>query len=391
MPKPTPYKLNLALQGGGAHGAYTWGVLDRLLEEEDIEITGISGTSAGAMNAVVLANGFVNNGREGAKALLESFWHKISLLGTVGPFQQTPLEHAGNSWNLDWSLSYNFFDLLGRVLSPYQLNPLNLNPLRWVLDSVLDKDALNACSKIKLFISATQVRSGQPRVFECGDITTDVVLASACIPQLFQAIEIEGEPYWDGGFMGNPVIWPLLYRTDVRDVLLVQINPIFRDGTPSNATEINNRLNEITFNSSLIAEMRAINFVTKLMKENRLDPSKYREVHMHMIEAHPEVHGLNASSKLNTSWQFFEYLKVMGRDRAGEWIHEHKSSIGKRGTVHIASTFLGGAKLAERIEREHAAHLTNLGEPASTYKPQQKTTRKAVNKPARTAVRKKRA
>lgn len=351
-----PVKLNLALQGGGSHGAYTWGVLDRLLEDEEIEISGISGTSAGAMNASVLVNGFMAGGRDGARELLEKFWYEISLMGLVSPFQQTPVEQVGNSWNLDWSLSYNFLDLVGRIFSPYQVNPLNLNPLRWLLDSVLDHKLLNTSNGIKLFISATQVRSGQPRIFECGEITTDVILASACIPQLFQAIEIHGEPYWDGGFMGNPAIWPLLYRTEVRDVLLVQINPIFRDGTPNNATEIANRLNEITFNSSLIAEMRAINFVDKLVKENRLDEKRYREVRMHMIAAHPEVHGLNASSKFNTSWAFFEYLKAMGRERAEEWLATHKSAIGKHTSINISEAFLGGSKLAERIEKELPKH-----------------------------------
>ncbi len=345
-------KLNLALQGGGSHGAYTWGVLDRLLEEEDIEIEGISGTSAGAMNAAVLVNGYMQDGRTGAKKLLARFWHEVSLLGLVSPFQQTPFEQYGNSWNLDWSLSYSYFDLMSRLVSPYQMNPLNLNPLRWVLDKVLDERLLDTGSDIKLFISATQVRTGQPRIFECGEITTDVILASACIPQIFQAVEIDGEPYWDGGFMGNPVIWPLLYRTRVADVLLVQINPIFRDGTPQHASDIINRLNEITFNSSLIAEMRAINFVSKLIKENRLDTNKYKDVRMHMIAAHPEVHGLNASSKLNTSWHFFQYLHAMGRDRAEEWILTNKANVGKKSTVDIRETFLGGAKIAARREKK---------------------------------------
>lgn len=358
-------KLNLALQGGGSHGAYTWGALDRLLEEEDIEITGISGTSAGAMNASVMASGYAKGGRNGARETLEKFWFEVSMLGSASPFMQTPIEHLGNSWNLDWSLAYNLFDLVGRILSPYQANPLNLNPLRWVLDSILDHDKLNSEKAIPLFISATQVRSGQPRVFERGEISTDAVLASACIPQIFQAVEINGEPYWDGGFMGNPVIWPLLYKTDVRDVLLVQINPIFRDGTPDSATEINNRLNEITFNSSLIAEMRAISFVDKLIRENRLDEKKYREVRMHVVAAHPEVHGLNASSKLNTNWAFFEYLKLMGRDRMEEWLMASKKDIGKRPSVDINEAFLGGAKLTKKIEK----NIEKIKKPTSVKKP----------------------
>lgn len=334
-------RLNLALQGGGAHGAYTWGVLDRLLEEEDIEFTGISGTSAGAMNAVVLINGYMEGGNAGAKKSLECFWQSVSDLGMlINPIRQTPLEELYSPWNLDWSLSYTFFDIMSRFFSPYELNPLNINPLRGILEKHLNLDAIRACSRIQLFLAATHVESGQQRIFRCKEITVDVVLASACIPFLFQAVEIDGAPYWDGGYMGNPALWPLIYYTPIDDVMLVQINPLYRAGTPKKAQEIINRLNEINFNSSLIAEMRAINFVKKLIHDNKLDPEKYKDVKLHTIGLADPLRDYDASSKMNTRWEFFLHLKEIGRVAADSWLKAHKKDIGHRSTVDIRKEFL---------------------------------------------------
>lgn len=326
-------RINLALQGGGAHGAFTWGVLDRLLEEEKLQIAGISGTSAGAMNATVLVNGFMQNGNAGAKDALECFWKEISDQGSV--FQGLTLD-----WNLDWSLSYNYFDLLSRFLSPYALNPLNINPLRDVLEKHIDVNHIRACSRIQLFIAATHVETGHARIFGCEELSVDAVLASACIPLLFQAVEIDGEAYWDGGYMGNPVLWPLVYNTRVEDILLVQINPLRREGVPMRSSEIINRLNEITFNSSLIAEMRAIHFVSKLHKENRLDKTKYRDVRMHMVAMDEHKDGLNASSKLNTRWEFFQFLKEEGRAQTEAWLKKHWRDIGEKSSLDIVENFL---------------------------------------------------
>lgn len=340
MKKPLK-KLNLALQGGGSHGAFSWGVLDRLLEEEDLHIQGISGTSAGAMNGAVLVHGYMENGRDGAKAALEAFWREVSVVGGfASPMHSTPLSAWQEGWNLDHSAGYSWFDMMSRVFSPYELNPLNINPLKTVLERVIKIESLQACSTIQLFVAATSVHSGQPRVFGCEEMTIDVLLASACIPFLFQAVEIDGEPYWDGGYMGNPVIWPLVYNTPVEDVLLVQINPLYRAETPKRAYEIINRLNEINFNSSLIAEMRAINFVARLIKDNKLDDKKYKDVRMHMVSLPGEMLHLNASSKLNTSWEFFMELRDMGRLQAEDWLKHHKAHIGQKATVNIAETFL---------------------------------------------------
>ena len=334
-------KINLALQGGGAHGAYTWGVLNRLLEEEDLEIEAISGTSAGAMNAAVLVTGYCQGGREKAKELLHDFWQEISLLGSVfNPNRKSTVANINGHWNLDWSLSYNYFELLTHMLSPYQLNPLNINPLKWVLEKIINIEELQRSESIKLFITATAVRTGQPRVFKCQEITTNVLLASACIPYLFQAIVIDDEPYWDGGYMGNPVIWPLIYYSDSPDIMLVQVNPLRRHETPVSAHEIMNRLNEITFNSSLISEMRAINFVSKLVHENRLDPQRYKDIHMHMITGGENMANYNASSKLNSSWQFFWHLKEIGYHAADEWLKNYKKAIGEKSSIDIQQVFL---------------------------------------------------
>lgn len=333
-------KINLALQGGGAHGAFTWGVLDRLLEETDIEIEGISGTSAGAMNAAVLAEGFIDGGREGAKSALQSFWWEISLLGSVfNPLKRTPTEKLEDPWNLDWSLSYTYHELMSRILSPYQSNPLDINPLKWVLQKKLNFKKL-CDSPIKLFIAATSVTTGRARIFKHDEITLDALLASACIPFIFQAVKIDDDYYWDGGYMGNPALWPLVYKCDSEDILLIQINPLIRKEIPYTSNDIINRLNEITSNSSLIAEMRAINFVSRLISKGQLNTNDYKDMKIHIISQDPNHTDLNASSKLNTNWDFFQYLRDQGRSATEIWIKEHKNKISKESSVNVYETFL---------------------------------------------------
>jgi len=346
--------LNVALQGGGTHGAYTWGVLDRLLEEEDIIIDSVSGTSAGAMNAVVLSGGFRAGRHAGAKAALSDFWHEISAVSAIAnPVKATFFEQWRDQWNLDGTVSYEMFDLLTRMFSPYQINPFNLNPLRTLLTSQIDWEIINRGGDIPIFITATSVRSGRARVFRCHEVTVDTLLASACIPFYFQTVEIDGEPYWDGGYMGNPSLWPLIYHAKSRDILLIQINPLEREGTPHKASEIINRLNEINFNSSLIAEMRAIDFVARLIEDNHLSEEKYKRLNMHMIPAPDVTYQLNASSKLNTDMQFLNLLRDIGRNAAEKWIRENKRHIGERGTVDIRETFLGLS------HKDHATSMTD--------------------------------
>lgn len=333
-------RINLALQGGGAHGAYTWGVLDRLLDEDRLEVEAISGTSAGAMNAAVFADGMGRGGREEARRALDKFWSNISKAAQAGPLHPTPFDRYASGWNLDHSAAFVAFDMLTRMLSPYQLNPMNLNPLRGALERSIDFRRLESCRAVKLFISATNVKTGKVRVFQCGEITADVLLASACLPFLFQAVTVDGDPYWDGGYMGNPAIFPLIYGAQSQDVVIVQINPLGCDHVPTTATEIMNRVNEISFNSSLMREMRAISFVTDLIDQQKLDPNSYKRINVHWIEAEKQMRGLGVSSKLNAGMDFLLYLKAIGRKAADEWLAGHFDHIGHRSTIDIKEKFL---------------------------------------------------
>jgi NTE family protein len=332
-------RINLALQGGGAHGAYTWGVLDRLLEEDRLEVEAISGTSAGAMNAAVFADGMGRGGRREAKRALESFWRDISQAAPFGPLWPTPFDRLANGWNLDHSAAFVAFDLLTRMLSPYQFNPTNYNPLRGVLEKSVDFKRLEGCRVVKLFISTTNVKTGKVRIFKSGEITSDVLLASACLPFLYQAVTIDGDPYWDGGYMGNPAIFPLIYGAETPDVVIVQVNPLGADRVPTTAFEIMNRMNEISFNSSLMREMRAISFVTDLIDQGKLASNQYKRVNVHWIEAEKQMRGLGVSSKLNASIDFLLHLKDIGRQVADQWIATHFDAIGQRSTIDIKEKF----------------------------------------------------
>jgi NTE family protein len=335
--------INLALQGGGAHGAFTWGVLDRLLEEERLVIEGISGTSAGAINGAILINGIIQNGRAGAKENLEEFWRRVSDVAAWSPFHKGTIEEALTGWDMNSASQYRWFDFMSRTFSPYIFNPLNLNPMRDILNDMVDTKAMRKHKETKLFVTATHVKSNQPHVFHCDEISVDALLASACIPLLFQAVKVDGEHYWDGGYMGNPAIWPLIYHCESRDVALVQINPIHTDTLPQTANEIADRLNEITFNSSLIAEMRAVDFVSRLIQAGRLKKSEYKDMRMHLIYASEEMHRLNASSKMNADWDFFQHLKGVGRNTAEQWLKREWKKLGVRSSINIREKFLSGA------------------------------------------------
>ena len=333
--------VNLALQGGGAHGAFTWGVLDRLLEDGRVRIEAISGTSAGAMNAVVVADGLVSGGEDAARAKLAKFWKAVSEAGKSSPIKRNPIDVFMGNWSLDNSPSYLFFDLFTRLASPYDLNPLNINPLRDILESVVDFALVRSCDDMKVFISATNVESGRVEVFDRHRLTCDMVLASACLPFMFQAVEIKGVPYWDGGYMGNPVLFPFYRGCASRDVIIVQINPVHRAGVPRTAREILNRVNEISFNSSLLKEFRAIDFVARLLEDGKLDPKHYNHILVHRIEAEEDIKPLGASSKMNAEWDFLRHLFDVGRFAADAWIGENFDDLGKRSTVDIRAMFQG--------------------------------------------------
>ncbi|MFQ5773055.1 MAG: patatin-like phospholipase family protein [Kiloniellaceae bacterium] len=332
--------VSLALQGGGSHGAFTWGVLDRLLEDDRVEIEAISGTSAGAMNAAALADGMLRGGREGARAALARLWEEVARVGRFGPIQRGPFEVATGDWNLHDSPSYILFDWMSRFLSPYQFNPLNFNPLMDVLRAVVDFDNVRRCDQVKLFIATTSVRTGKIRIFENAELSAEAIMASACLPHLFQAVEIDGEPFWDGGYMGNPAIYPLIYRCGTRDVVIVQINPMVRDDTPKTTPDILDRLNEISFNSSLMREMRAIAFVGRLLEENRLDEARYKRMLIHRIDAPEEMAALGVSSKLNAEREFLVHLRDIGRTAAAAWLERNFEALGRRSTVDILADYL---------------------------------------------------
>ncbi|MDQ2695473.1 MAG: patatin-like phospholipase family protein [Pseudomonadota bacterium] len=333
-------RINIALQGGGAHGAFAWGVLDRLLEDGRLHVEGICGTSAGAMNATVAAYGLYKGGREGAREALARFWRKNSEAARTSPLQPTWLDQLISRGNMDFSPLWIFFDNLSRVMSPYQLNPLNLNPLRDLLLEVVDFEGLRRCTRVKLFLCASNVRSGRIKVFDTHEVSVDAVLASACLPFLFQAVEVDGEYYWDGGYMGNPPIYPLIYGTDVSDVLIIQINPINIPKVPTTAQEIMDRINTLSFNSSLMREMRAIHFVTRLIDDGVLDPARYKRIKLHTVHAEAELGALGVSSKLNANWDFLRYLFDLGRERADAWLAGHFDKVGVESSTDIAATFM---------------------------------------------------
>lgn len=331
--------VNLALQGGGAHGAFTWGVLDRLLEDGRLSFEAISGTSAGAVNAVVLADGFVRGGNDGAREALDGFWKAISEIGRASPIQRSPLDIWLGNYSLDHNPAYIWFDLLTRVASPYDFNPAGINPLRDLLESRVDFERVRDCRDIKLFISATNVHTGRGKVFSGHEVSADSVMASSCLPLLFRAVEIDGVPYWDGGFMGNPVLYPFFYECQSDDILLVQINPVERKSTPVSSREILNRMNEITFNASLTKELRAIEFVTRLIESEDLDRDRYKRIRMHLLEASDELVALDASSKLNAEWRFLSHLRDIGRRAAESWLDTNADKIGRESSFDLAEYF----------------------------------------------------
>ena len=288
--QPRQYRhLNLALQGGGAHGAFTWGVLDRLMGDKRIWIDGLSGTSAGAMNAVVMADGFIKGRRDGARAAVTEFWHRVSKAGFSNSIGMGHGQGSPSSWNLDNTPFYAMFDMVTRMFSPYELNPTDINPLKEIVEQMVDFEALRAHKELKLFVTATNVRTCKPKVFHTTELTAPMLMASACVPLLFKAVEIDGEYYWDGGYMGNPTIYPLIHECKSHDVVIVQINPLNRPEVPTKARDILNRITELSFNASLVREMRGVATITSLIDTGKLASDIYARVNFHMIEAPDEL------------------------------------------------------------------------------------------------------
>jgi NTE family protein len=339
---PEPKKsINLALQGGGAHGAFGWGVMDKFLEDGRLEIEGISGASAGSMNAVVYAYGKLR-GNDGAREALHNFWKAVSDSGQQYVFKP-------NIWQkmCGMDLAMEMMSQMGKWMatsySPYQLNPFNYNPLRDILEAQIDFEELERSSSTKLFLSATNVRTGNPKVFYTEQVNADIVMASACLPQLFHSVEIEGEHYWDGGYMGNPVLYPLFYHTKSVDVVILHIVPIERAELPYSRVEIDNRVNEITFNCALMKEMRAIVYVQKLINDGWFKDEvvpKLKYIFVHSVRADRALSDLSLESKMESDWGFLTMLRDRGRACAAEWLAQNYQHVGVRSSVDMQKDFL---------------------------------------------------
>jgi NTE family protein len=332
-PARDPLLIDLALQGGGAHGAFTWGVLDRLLEEPWLQIDGISGTSAGAMNAAVLAYGHCSGGNGGARKALESFWRRVSHAAQFSPIQRGPLDVLLGRWTLDNSPAFVAMDMMSRLFSPYDLNLTGWNPLRSILTEGVDFERV-AQSSIKLFITATNVATGRAHVFRNRDLTPDVLIASACLPTMFQAIEIDGEAYWDGGYSGNPTITPLVRECTSQDTIIVPINPIERKGVPRAASEILNRLNEVAFNAVLLKELRMIALLRQVADPGDEEGAKWAKMRVHYV-TNEVMTQLDASSKMIAEWDFLCLLRDEGRRSAQTFLERHTENLGRRSTLDL--------------------------------------------------------
>jgi NTE family protein len=333
--------INLALQGGGAHGAFTWGVLDRLLEEKYLGFEGLSATSAGAMNAAVFAYGLAVGGRDGARKALAGYWKRVSDAASLGPLQPSPIDRMLGDHKLAWSPAFSLMGFVTRVLSPYEFNPSDYNPLRNVVEQSIDFEVLrHPDCPVKLFLSATNVRTGKVKVFAGQEISVSAVMASACLPTMFLAVEIDGEAYWDGGYMGNPALFPLIYNCKSADIVIVHINPLYRKELPYAAGDILNRINEISFNSSLMREMRAVSFVTGLVKQKRIVDHDIRQILMHSITDDEFMGALSPTSKYNADWDFLIFLRDQGRKCANEWLASNFGKLGVESSVDIDSLYL---------------------------------------------------
>ena len=328
--------VSLALQGGGAHGAFTWGVLDRLIEDGRLAFEAVTGASAGSMNAVVLTDGWLEGGPDGARTQLETFWRHVSLDGGLSEPQRRMFDVFVDMWSPVASSA--LFDFWRGTLSPTSANPLDINPLRDVVRDLVDFERLRG-APVLLFISATNVWTGKIRLFETHELHAEHVMASACLPTIFRAVEIDGEPYWDGGYRGNPALYPLFYKASCDDILLVQINPVERRETPTGTRDIQNRLTEITFNGGLLSELRGIDFVTRLIDEGKLSREEYKRVNMHRIDGGEAITRYMASSRMSADWRFFQEMRDLGRTSADAWLAEHYGAIGERSTLDLRAAY----------------------------------------------------
>lgn len=340
MPAPANAKrIKLALQGGGTHGAFTWGVLERLLRDERLAIDGIVGTSAGAMNAAILADGLAAGGPEKARTMLAAFWTRLGEMARHSPIQPTLIDRWIGLGNMDFSPAWHMADLMLKVLSPYEANPANINPLREALVATVDFDRLRAASAPAAFVCATNVLTGRLRVFERKEMSADAVMASACLPQIFQAVAVDGQHYWDGGYSGNPPIFPLIYMGGCPDILIVQLNPINIPEVPRDMRAIMDRVNTLAFNASLMREMRMIRFVSEAIDRGEMSAKHHQRLFIHSIDAEEELARFNASSKLNADSAFLQHLFALGAEKAEAFLADHFEAIGERSSTDVSRKF----------------------------------------------------
>ena len=337
--KPGVKHISLALQGGGSHGAFTWGVMHRLISEPRLYIDGLSGTSAGAMNATVFASGFIQGARQGAINALAEFWEGVARLNRIPRSITRGIPGLSDGWQVDSDPAFVLVDFMTRIWAPSQLNPRNMEPLRELLLKVVDFEGLRRRNDVKLFVTASNVRTCKSRLFRTPEITADTLLASACLPLLFKAIEIDGEHYWDGGYLGNPAIHPLINECASSDVVIVQVNPLNRPDVPVTMRDILNRINEMTFNASLVREMFGIATVSNLIDSGKLEDERYTTVRFHRISGEETLAGYGALSKLNTEREFLEHLHQLGYDTADRWISETFDRIGWDSSIDVLETF----------------------------------------------------
>ncbi len=339
--KPAPVAgqkvVNLALQGGGSHGAFTWGVLDRLLEEDRLSFEGITATSSGAVNAVVLADGLAAGGRAGARDALRLYWRKVSTLSSRGVFSPSVIDKANPNFGLEHSLGFLFIEPLTYFASPYQMNPFNYNPIKDLLAEAINFERVRQQQAVKLFVCATDVQTAKVKIFAGKELGVEHVLASTCLPLLMQAVEVDGEYYWDGSYAGNPAIFPLLNECQTRDILMVHITPAERPGVPTTSPAIMNRMQEISFNTALIREMRTIAYLNKLSDDGKMGGRK--RVRVHLIEAEDLIRELSWSSRLNGDWDFLMHLHKMGRECADKWLAANFDRVGVESTVDLQAKY----------------------------------------------------
>ncbi|MDR2723581.1 MAG: patatin-like phospholipase family protein [Holosporaceae bacterium] len=332
--------ISIAMQGGGAHGAFAWGVMDRLLEDDRIVVEGASGTSAGGMNSASLIEGLIKGGNGGARAKLNDYWREMSALSKkTSPYQLNPVDKMLKYYNLDRSFGYFFMGTLQQYFSPYQWNMENKNPFRDFVSDFFDYQAIRESKEKKIFLGATHVKTGKIKVFSNDQFCTDALLASACLPFLYQAVKVDGEYYWDGGYIANPAIFPLIYNCKARDIILIQLTKTHVAEIPHTATAITDRLKEITYNGCLVHEMRAIHLITKFIDSGIIKDPSVKRMNMHIIKNEDSFKGLNLSSALNTDWDFLQYLKEEGRKSADHWLKQNYDKIGSNTHVLDEVTF----------------------------------------------------